>query len=664
MQKIRNFCIIAHIDHGKSTLADRMLEITGTIEKRDMRSQTLDTMDIEQERGITIKLTPVRMSWKGVELNLIDTPGHVDFQYEVSRSLASVEGAVLVVDATQGIEAQTLSNVYLAIENDLTIIPVLNKIDLPSADVERVSAEVISLLGCKKEDIIPVSAKTGENVELVLDAVLEYVPEPKKLDLSANLVSHDDPTATTDVTKALIFDSQYDTYKGVVVYVKLFSGQIKKGDKLEFLNTGARIEALEVGCFSPKYNPVGVINEGEIGYVVTGLKSLTDARVGDTVFAKIHNWGWVKKDEVFMKNEKQSESYDNSTANEHRNSEWKIRLLDSSKTPIKGFKRIIPYIFAGIYPVDTDEYPKLKEAIEKLTLNDSSLVTENEVSPALGHGFRCGFLGLLHLDIVKERLWRDFQMDVIMTSPQVTYRLLLPGNKEQEYGRLHPEVIEYQGKTCTYISVSNPEDLPKAGSYIHMEEPIAKVEMITPSEYIGNCMQLAQERRGIFVAQTFLDTNRVILSYEIPMSELIGDFYDDLKSLSSGYASLSYEFLRYHEDDLQRLDILVAGERIDAFSMIVHASRARYLGGRICAKLKEHIPKAQFSISIQAALGANIIAREDLSALRKDVTAKLYGGDITRKRKLLEKQKEGKKKMKQFGRVSIPSETFVNILKK
>lgn len=623
-QSIRNFCIIAHIDHGKSTLADRMLEITGTMEKRNMHAQTLDTMDIEQERGITIKLTPVRMAWKGVELNLIDTPGHVDFQYEVSRSLASVEGAILVVDATQGIEAQTLSNVYLALENDLTIIPVLNKIDLPSADVERVSAEVISLLGCKRSDIIPVSAKTGENVELVLDAVLEYVPEPKKLDSDANLVAHDDPTATTDVTKALIFDSQYDTYKGVVVYTKLFSGQIKKGDKLEFLNTGAKIEALEVGCFSPKYNPVGVINEGEIGYVVTGLKSLTDARVGDTVFS----------------------------GNQEK------------KTPIKGFKRITPYIFAGIYPVDTDEYPKLKDSIEKLTLNDSSLVTENEVSPALGHGFRCGFLGLLHLDIVKERLWRDFQMDVIMTSPQVTYRLLLPGDKVQEYGRMHPELIDYQGQTCTYISVSNPEDLPKAGTYKFMEEPIAKVEMITPSEFIGNCMQLAQERRGTFTGQTFLDTNRVILSYEIPMSELIGDFYDDLKSLSSGYASLSYEFLRYQEDDLQRLDILVAGERVDAFSMIVHSARARYIGGRICAKLKEHIPKAQFAISIQAALGANIIAREDISAMRKDVTAKLYGGDITRKRKLLEKQKEGKKKMKQFGKVSIPSETFVNILKK
>ncbi|MDD5197572.1 MAG: translation elongation factor 4 [Candidatus Gracilibacteria bacterium] len=624
MTQIRNFCIIAHIDHGKSTLADRMLEITGTMEKRNMHAQTLDTMDIEQERGITIKLTPVRMAWKGVELNLIDTPGHVDFQYEVSRSLASVEGAILVVDATQGIEAQTLSNVYLALENDLTIIPVLNKIDLPSADVERVSNEVISLLGCKREDIIPVSAKTGENVEAVLDAVLKFVPEPQKLDREANLVKHDDPTATTDVTKALIFDSQYDTYKGVVVYTKLFSGQIKKGDKLEFLNTGAKIEALEVGCFSPKYNPVGVINEGEIGYVVTGLKSLTDARVGDTVFAG--------------------------------NQEL--------KNPIKGFKRITPYIFAGIYPVDTDEYPKLKESIEKLTLNDSSLVTENEVSPALGHGFRCGFLGLLHLDIVKERLWRDFQMDVIMTSPQVTYRLLLPGDKVQEYGRMHPELIDYQGQTCTYISVSNPEDLPKAGTYKFMEEPIAKVEMITPSEFIGNCMQLAQERRGTFVGQTFLDTNRVILSYEIPMAELIGDFYDDLKSLSSGYASLSYEFLRYQEDDLQRLDILVAGERVDAFSMIVHSARARYLGGRICTKLKEHIPKAQFAISIQAALGANIIAREDISAMRKDVTAKLYGGDITRKRKLLEKQKEGKKKMKQFGKVSIPSETFVNILKK
>lgn len=621
---IRNFCIIAHIDHGKSTLADRMLEITGTIQKRDIREQTLDTMDIEKERGITIKLTPVRMHWKGIELNLIDTPGHVDFQYEVSRSLASVEGAILVVDATQGIEAQTLSNVYLALENDLAIIPVLNKIDLPSADVERVSEEVMNLLGCKKEEIICVSAKTGANVETVLDAVIERLPEPKQLTVDSELVVHGDERADHSTVKALVFDSQYDTYKGVVVYLKLFSGRIQKGDMVEFIHTGAKVEAIEVGCFSPKWNPIGMIEEGEIGYIVTGLKTLADARVGDTVF----------------------------------------RGSPDHKNPIKGFKRITPFIFAGVYPVDTDEYPKLKDSIEKLMLNDSSLVTEHEVSPALGHGFRCGFLGLLHLDIVKERLWREFEMDVIMTSPQVTYRVIVMGNKVAENPRNSPELIEVNGKTHTAILVSNPEDLPLPGNFVFIEEPIAKIEIITPTEYVGNLMQLSQERRGIFKNQYFLDSQRAVLVYEIPLAELVGDFYDDLKSLSSGYGSLSYEFIRYQQDDLAKLDVIVAGEIIEAFSMIVHRNRARTLGGRICFKLKEAIPKAQFSIAIQAALGSTIIAREDISALRKDVTAKLYGGDISRKRKLLEKQKEGKKKMKQFGRVSIPSETFVNILKK
>ena len=623
-KSIRNFCIIAHIDHGKSTLADRLMEISGTLEKREIQSQTLDNMDLERERGITIKLTPVRMEWKGVELNLIDTPGHVDFQYEVSRSLASVEGAVLVVDATQGIEAQTLSNVYLAMENDLTIIPVLNKIDLPSADVDRVSTEVMNLLGCKKEDIICVSAKTGVNVESILDAVLERMPEPKKLSKESILIGHDDTENESGVTKALIFDSQYDTYKWVVVYLKLFSGEIKKGDKLEFINTGAKIEALEVGCFRPKYSPTGVLYEGEIGYVVTGLKTLADARVGDTIFSG----------------------------------------PQESKIAIDGFKKITPYIFAWVYPVDTDEYPTMKDAMEKLKLNDSSLVTEHEASPALGYGFRCGFLGLLHLDIVKERLWREYSMDVIITSPQVTYKVLIIGDKRGEYPRAAPELIEFGGRTCTYLWISNPEDLPKPGTYIHIEEPIAKVEMITPNEYIGNLMGLAQERRWVFKNQTYLDASRVVLHYEIPMAELVGDFYDDLKSLSSGYASLHYEPLRYQVDDIVCLDILVAGERVDAFSAMCHRSRARMFGNRICEKLKEHIPKAQFAIAIQAAIWGDVIARETISALRKDVTAKLYGGDITRKRKLLEKQKEGKKKMKQFGKVSIPSETFVNILKK
>ena len=622
---IRNFCIIAHIDHGKSTLADRLMEITGTLQKRELQSQTLDQMDLERERGITIKLTPVRMEWKWVELNLIDTPGHVDFQYEVSRSLASVEGAILVVDATQGIEAQTLSNVYLAMENDLTIIPVLNKIDLPSADVDRVSEEVMNLLGCKKEDIIAVSAKTWINVEAILEEVIRVIPEPRKLDKDSNLVmEYGEWDPSTGVTKALIFDSQYDPYKGVVVFLKLFSGEIKKWDKLEFINTGAKVEALEVGCFRPKYSPNGVLYEGEIGYVVTGLKSIIDARVGDTVYAGAPEY----------------------------------------KNPIKGFKKITPYIYAGIFPVETDEYPKMKDAMEKLMLNDSSLVAEHEASPALGYGFRCGFLGLLHLDIVKERLWREYDMDVIITSPQVTYKLLIWGDKVALYPRARGELVEFQGRECTYLYISNPEDVPKPGTYIHIEEPIAKVEMITPNEYIGNLMWLAQERRWVFKNQTNLDANRVILHYEIPMSELVGDYYDDLKSLSSGYASLHYEPIRFKMDDIVKMDIRVAGDIVDAFSMMAHRGRTRYLGGRICEKLKENIPKAQFPIAIQAVVGADVVAREDISALRKDVTAKLYGWDITRKRKLLEKQKEGKKKMKQFGRVSIPSETFVNILKK
>lgn len=615
------------------------MEITGTVEKREMEEQKLDSMDLERERGITIKLTPVRMEWKWVELNLIDTPGHVDFQYEVSRSLASVEWAILVVDATQGIEAQTLSNVYLAMENDLTIIPVLNKIDLPSADVDRVSKEVINLLGCKKEDIIPVSAKTGVNVEAILEAVIERMPEPKQLDKESNLIDNSLPLVggigggtppslpyegRKDTVKALVFDSQYDPYKGVVVYLKLFSWEIQKWDKLEFINTGAKIEALEIGCFKPKYHPTGILYEGEIGYVVTGLKSITEARVGDTVFAG----------------------------------------SSEEKHAIKGFKRITPYIFAWVFPVDTDEYPKMKDAIEKLQLNDSSLVTEHEASPALGYGFRAGFLGLLHLDIVKERLWREHGMDVIITSPQVTYKILIGGDKSADYPRANPELIEFEGRTCTYLYISNPEDLPKPGTYIHIEEPIAKVEMITPNEFIGNLMSLAQERRGIFRNQTYLDANRVVLHYEIPMAELVGDYYDDLKSLSSGYASLHYEPLGYKMDDIVKLDIMVAGERVDAFSMMVHRTRGRTVWGRICTKLKENIPKAQFAIAIQAAMGNDIVAREDISALRKDVTAKLYGWDITRKRKLLEKQKEWKKKMKQFWKVSIPSETFVNILKK
>lgn len=618
LNKIRNFCIIAHIDHGKSTLADRMLEITWTIEKREMKTgQMLDSMELEQERWITIKLTPVRMKHKWYELNLIDTPGHVDFQYEVSRSLASVEWAILVVDATQWIEAQTLSNVYMAIENELDIIPVLNKIDLPSADVERVTEEVVNLLGCDPSEIISVSAKTGLNVESVLDAVIDRV-RPAKI--------FEEEQAAGEL-KALVFDSQYDPYRWVVSYVKVFSWEIKKWDTLYFLNTKTKIEAIDVGYFAPKYTSSWIIHTWEIGYIVTWLKSIREAQVGDTV--------------------------------------WKAKWKDFKEArAIEWFKKVTPFIFAWVFPMETDEYPVFKDAVEKLMLNDSALTTENEVSPALGHWFRCGFLWLLHLDIVKERLFREFNMDVIVTSPQVTYKVKMPWDKSNEYFRFHPEVVELENGTFTYLHVSNPEDLPRRELYQAVEEPLAKCEIITPKDYVGNLMQLSQERRWKFLNQSFIDESRVMLMYELPMAELITDFYDELKSLSSGYASMNYEFSRYQEDDLVKLDILIAGEQVDALSIICHRDSRAYLWWKMVRKLKDVVPKAQFAIALQAAIWWKVVAREDISALRKDVTAKLYGWDISRKRKLLEKQKEWKKKMKQFGRVELPSEAFVNLLKK
>lgn len=633
ISKIRNFWIIAHIDHWKSTLADRLLEITWTIDKRDMKSQTLDTMDLEQERGITIKLTPVRMKRKWYELNLIDTPGHVDFQYEVSRTLASVEWALLVVDATQGIEAQTLSNVYMAMEHNLDIIPVINKIDLPASDVEKVSEEIINLLWCKKEDIIPISAKTGQNVETVLEAIIERVNEPRVFDK--------DSQNENSELKALVFDSQYDTYRWVVSYVKVFSWEIKKWDTLHFLNTHKKIEALDVWYFSPKYVSAPKIENWSVWYVVTWLKSIRDAKVWDTL--------WKPK-----------------------NIEWPKEKPETAKS-IEWFKKVVPFIFAWVFPINSDEYPQFVIAIEKLMLNDSALTIEPEVSPALWHGYRCGFLWLLHLDIVKERLDRDFNMDVIITSPQVTYKVKLPWDKTQEYSRFNPELVDGTGTridvpvtsgTSTYIYISNPEDLPKRELYQSMEEPIAKCELITPSEYIGNLMQLAKERRWIFVNQAYIDKSRVLITYELPMAELIGDFYDELKSLSSWYASLNYEFLKYKEDDLVKLDVLIAWEKVDALSFFCHRSQASHIWGKITKKLKEVVPRALFAIAIQVAVGWKVVAREDISAMRKDVTAKLYGWDITRKRKLLDKQKEGKKKMKQFGKVSLPSEAFINLLKK
>ena len=625
LRQIRNFCIIAHIDHGKSTLADRLLEITGTIEKRDMKhGQMLDTMELEQERGITIKLQPVRMSWKGHEFNIIDTPGHVDFQYEVSRSLASVEWALLVVDATQGIEAQTLSNVYLAIENELEIIPVINKIDLPAADVERVSEEIINLLGCDKSDIIPVSAKTGENVESILDAVLDRIPEPIVYEGALEVEKQE--------LKALVFDSQYDSYRWVVSYVKVFSGEIKKWDTLHFLNTGKKIEALDVGYFAPAYTSSKKIDNGSVGYVVTGLKSIRDAQVGDTL--------------------------------------WKPEMIEGPKDKpedskaIEGFKNVTPFIYAGVFPLATDEYPALSDAMERLMLNDSALTKESEASAALGQGFRCGFLGLLHLDIVKERLFREFNLDVIMTAPQVTYKVKMHGDKSSQYSRLSPKLITESDQTKTVLDISNPEDFPPRETCESISEPIAKIEIICPTEYVGPLMQLSQDRRWVFKNQQFIDNTRVMLTYEIPMNELIGDFYDEMKSLSSGYASLNYEFIGYNEDDLVKLDILIAWDRISALSLMTHREQARYVGGKIVKNLKEVVPRAQFAIAIQAAIGNSVVARETLSAFRKDVTAGLYGWDVSRKNKLLDKQKKGKKKMKQFGKVSLPSEAFVNLLKK
>jgi GTP-binding protein LepA len=626
LENIRNFCIIAHIDHGKSTLADRLLEITWTIDKRDMKAQTLDTMALEQERGITIKLTPVRMKWKGYELNIIDTPGHVDFQYEVSRSLASVEWALLVVDATQGIEAQTLSNVYMAIENNLDIIPVINKIDLPAADVEKVSNEIINLLWCSREEIICVSAKTGVNVENVLDEVIKRVRQPQIFESDDNLKNEDKEL------KALVFDSQYDSYRWVVSYIKIFSWSIKKWDTLYFLNTSKKIEALDIWYFSPKYISASTIETGSIWYIVTWLKSIRDAQVWDTVW-KPAQVSWPKD-----------------KAEDAKAIEW--------------FKKVTPFIYAWVFPMDTQEYPLFKDAFEKLMLNDSALTIEPEVSGALGHGYRCGFLWLLHLDIVKERLFREFQMDVIMTAPQVTYRIIRPWDKTSEYSRYNPEIIERNGKEYTRIYISNPEDLPARELYESIEEPIAKCELITPTSFIWPLMQLAQERRGVLINQQYIDQSRVMITYELPMNELIWDFYDELKSLSSWYASMNYEFLKFREDDLVKLDVLIAWEKVEALWLICHRIQAPYLWWKIVTKLKEVVPKALFAIALQAAVWWKVVAREDISAMRKDVTAKLYGWDITRKRKLLDKQKEWKKKMKQFGKVSLPSEAFVNLLKK
>lgn len=608
---IRNFCIIAHIDHGKSTLADRMMEITGTVEKRQMKSQLLDSMELEREKGITIKLTPVQMKYKGYELNLIDTPGHVDFSYEVSRSLQAVESAILVVDATQGIQAQTLANVYLAIEQNLTIIPVINKVDLPAADVERVSSEIINLLGCDQSEIIPVSAKTGLNVEKVLDRIIEYAPAPNKssvdtsLKNSATLSTSNSATLPTPTpeTRALIFDSYFDDYRGVVLYVRIVDGSIIKNAAIEMLATKTSGIALEVGILKPEMSPKDSLNEGEVGYIVTNLKTTREAKVGDTVTLK----------------------------------------KAPAKNPLPGYKNVLPFVYAGFFPVSNDQYKDLKEAIEKLSLSDSALRFEPENSPVLGFGLRIGFLGLLHMDIIKERLEREFKLDLVVTNPSTNYEVTLNSGEELE--------------------IKSAANLPDASSIAEIREPWVKGEIILPVSMIGNVLQLIVEKRGLQKNISYLE-DRALIDFEAPMANLLTDFYDQLKSLTSGYASFNYEINGYRAEDLVRVDFLVGGEKMDALALMCHRSEADALGRSITKKLKEVIPRQNFEVALQAAIGARIIARETIGAFRKDVTVKIHTGDRDRKAKLLEKQKRGKARMKRFGKIDIPSEAFTVMLKR
>ena len=608
---IRNFCIIAHIDHGKSTLADRMMEITGTVEKRQMKSQLLDSMELEREKGITIKLTPVQMKYKGYELNLIDTPGHVDFSYEVSRSLQAVESAILVVDATQGIQAQTLANVYLAIEQNLTIIPVINKVDLPAADVERVSSEIINLLGCDPSEIIPVSAKTGLNVEKVLDRIIEFAPAPNKSSVDASLKNSATlpasssatlPTSTPE-TRALIFDSYFDDYRGVVLYVRIVDGSISKNAAIEMLATKTSGIALEVGILKPEMSPKDSLNEGEVGYIVTNLKTTREAKVGDTVTLK----------------------------------------KAPAKNPLPGYKNVLPFVYAGFFPVSNDQYKDLKEAIEKLSLSDSALRFEPENSPVLGFGLRIGFLGLLHMDIIKERLEREFKLDLVVTNPSTNYEVTLNSGEELE--------------------IKSAANLPDASTIAEIREPWVKGEIILPVSMIGNVLQLIVEKRGLQKNISYLE-DRALIDFEAPMANLLTDFYDQLKSLTSGYASFNYEINGYRAEDLVRVDFLVGGEKMDALALMCHRSEADALGRSITKKLKEVIPRQNFEVALQAAIGARIIARETIGAFRKDVTVKIHTGDRDRKAKLLEKQKRGKARMKRFGKIDIPSEAFTVMLKR
>ena len=593
MKKTRNFCIIAHIDHGKSTLADRMLEITNTLTARDMENQVLDSMDLEKEKGITIKSHAIQMDYKykgeDYTLNLIDTPGHVDFSYEVSRAIASCEGALLVVDATQGIQAQTISNLYLAIEHDLEIIPVLNKIDVESAMVEVVTDQVVDLLGCKPEDVLLASGKTGQGVKEVLDAIIERIPAPKG-----------DPDAPL---QALIFDSVFNSFRGIIAYFKVVNGSIKPGDKVKFVSTGKEYVADEIGVLKMKMHPRKEIPCGSVGYIISGIKTAVEVKVGDTI----------------------------------------TNVANPCTEAIAGFEEVKPMVFAGLYPVETDQYEELRASLEKFQLNDASLVFEPESSLALGFGFRCGFLGLLHLEIVQERLFREFNMDVITTVPNVSYK-----------------VYTTQGE-C--LDVHNPSGLPPATLIDRIEEPYIRAQVISRSDYYGPIMKLCLDKRGVLINQHYLTSDRLELTYEMPLSEIVFDFYDKLKSISKGYASFDYHVIGFKDAKLVKLDILLNGDPADALSSLIHADHAYDFGRKMCEKLKELIPRQQFDIAIQAAVGAKIIARETVKAVRKDVTAKCYGGDISRKRKLLEKQKQGKKRMRQIGTVEVPQSAFMAVLK-
>jgi GTP-binding protein LepA len=595
MKNIRNFCIIAHIDHGKSTLADRLLQTTGTISDRDMQNQALDDMDLERERGITIKSHAIQMNYhfEGEDyiLNLIDTPGHVDFSYEVSRSIAACEGALLIVDATQGIEAQTISNLYLALEHDLEIIPILNKMDLASAMPEEVSDQIIELIGCKMEDIIPASGKTGLGVDKILEAVIHKIPSPKG-DENAPL-------------QAMIFDSVFNSFRGIIAYYRVKNGVIKKGQKVRFFNTGKDYFADEIGVLKMDLLPKKEVRAGDVGYIISGIKQANEVKVGDTI-----------------------------TSPEN-----------PCESAIKGFEDVKPMVFAGIYPVDTEDYEELRFSMEKLKLHDSSLVFEPESSAALGFGFRCGFLGMLHMEIIQERLEREFNMTVITTVPNVSYHSFL---------RKTPDEI---------FIVNNPSELPDPSGVDRIEEPYIKAQIITKTEYVGSIMTLCIDKRGELKNQVYLTQDRVEITFEMPLAEIVFDFYDRLKTVSKGYASFDYHPIGYKESDLVKMDLLLNGEQVDALSALVHRNNAFDLGKRICLKLRELIPRQQFEIPIQAAIGAKIIARETIKALRKDVTAKCYGGDISRKRKLLEKQKVGKKRMRQVGRVEVPQEAFLAVLK-